>query len=195
MTAPAPTYVDDRLAHWADHLPDGPAFTYAPSAGESRTWTWRQWEDRVRRCAGGLRALGVRRGDVVAFLDKNHPACVELSLAAASIGAANAIVNWRSAGDEVDYAVNDSGATVLVVGSELMPVIDRIRERLVAVEHVIEVTPEGLEGDDYEAFLRGAERAGRGDDVTPDDVCLVMYSSGTTGRPKGVMLTQANMVA
>ena len=77
MTAPTPTYVDDRLAHWAEHLPDGLAFTY----GE-RSWTWREWEDRVRRCAGGLQALGIGRGDVVAFLDKNHPACVELSMAA-----------------------------------------------------------------------------------------------------------------
>ena len=75
----------------------------------------------MRRVAGGLQQLGIGRGDVVAFLDKNHPACVELSLAAASLGAANAIVNWRSAGDEVDYAVNDSGAKVLVVGTELMP--------------------------------------------------------------------------
>jgi acyl-CoA synthetase (AMP-forming)/AMP-acid ligase II len=195
MTAPAPTYVDDRLAHWAETTPDALAFQY----GE-RSWTWAEWEDRVRRCAGGLRALGIRRGDVVSFLDKNHPACVELSFAAASIGAANAIINWRSAGDEVDYAVNDSGAKVLVVGSELMPTINKVRERLVNVEHVIEVSPDGkgpdgAGGDEYEAVLQGSQPAGRGDDVTPDDVCLVMYSSGTTGRPKGVMLTQANMVA
>src|SRR4029450_8548845 len=96
-------------------------------------------------CAGGLQALGIGRGDVVGFLDKNHPACVELSLAAASLGAANAIVNWRSAGDEVDYAVNDSGAKVLVVGAELMPGINKIRENLVNVEKVIEVTPSGEE--------------------------------------------------
>ena len=190
MTAPTPTYVDDRLAHWAEHLPDGLAFTY----GERR-WTWREWEDRVRRCAGGLKALGVGRGDVVGFLDKNHPACVELSMAAASLGAANAIVNWRSAGDEVDYAVNDSGAKVLVVGAELMPTINKIRENLTHVERIIEVTPDGAEGDEYEAFLEGSERVTRQDGVSPDDVCLVMYSSGTTGRPKGVMLTQANMVA
>jgi acyl-CoA synthetase (AMP-forming)/AMP-acid ligase II len=190
MTAPAPTYVDDRLAHWAEHLPDGLAFTY----GE-RSWTWREWDDRVRRCAGGLRALGIGRGDVVAFLDKNHPACVELSLAAASLGAANAIVNWRSAGNEVDYAVNDSGARVLVVGAELMPTINKIRENLTNVEKVIEVTPDGADGDEYEAWLQASERATRQDDVSPDDVCLVMYSSGTTGRPKGVMLSHANMVA
>src|SRR5689334_18958715 len=186
---PDPTYVDDRLAHWAEHRPDGLAFTY----GE-RSWTWREWEDRVRRCAGGLQALGVRRADVVAFLDKNHPACVELSMAAASLGAANAIVNWRSAGDEVDYAVNDSGAKVLVVGTELMPVVEKIKDRLTRVEKIIEVTPDGAEGDDYEALLAASEPLGRADDVEPDDVCLVMYSSGTTGRPKGVMLTHRNMV-
>lgn len=55
-----------------------------------RTWTWAEWNDRGRRAAGGLRDLGVGRGDVVAFLDKNHPDCVEISYAAASLGAANA---------------------------------------------------------------------------------------------------------
>ena len=132
---------------------------------------------------------------MVAFLDKNHPACVELSMAAGSLGAANAIVNWRSAGDEVDYAVNDSGAKVLIVGSELMPTINKIRENLTHVEKVIEVTPDGADGDEYEAWLQASERVTRPDDVSPDDVCLVMYSSGTTGRPKGVMLSHANMVA
>ena len=190
MTAPDPTFVDDRLAHWAAHDPDGEAMSYL-----GRTWTWAQWDERVRRVAGGLRDLGVRRGDVVGFLDKNHPACVELSLAAASLGAANAIVNWRLAGDEVDYTVNDSGAKVLVVGSELLPLVEKIRDRLPRVEQVIEVTPEGGDGDAYEQWLAASEPVGRGDDVSPDDVCLVMYSSGTTGRPKGIMLTHANMVA
>ncbi|WP_432477444.1 long-chain-fatty-acid--CoA ligase [Nocardioides sp. GXQ0305] len=190
MTPPDPTFVDERLAHWAEHDPDGEAMTYL-----GRTWTWAEWDERVRRVTGGLRGLGIGRGDVVGFLDKNHPACVELSLAAASLGAANAIVNWRLAGDEVDYTVNDSGARVLVVGSELMPLVDKIRDRLTGVERVIEVTPEGGDGDEYERWLAASEPIGRADDVSPDDVCLVMYSSGTTGRPKGIMLTHANMVA
>ncbi len=120
-----PEFLDDRLAHWAEATPDGEAFTYL-----GRTWTWAEWDDRVRRLAGALTSLGIGRGDVVSFLDKNHPACVELTLAAASLGAANAIINFRLAGDEVDYAVNDSGAKVLLVGSELMPLIEKIRDRL-----------------------------------------------------------------
>jgi acyl-CoA synthetase (AMP-forming)/AMP-acid ligase II len=191
MTEPAqPKFLDDRLSHWAQTLPDGEAFTYL-----DRTWTWAEWNDRVRRLAGALKSLGVGRGDVVSFLDKNHPACVELSFAAASLGAANAIINFRLAGDEVDYAVNDSGAKVLLVGSELMPLIDKIRDKLSSVEKIIMVTPDGGAGDEYEALLADSEPVDRDPEVEPDDVCLVMYSSGTTGRPKGIALTQANMVA
>ncbi len=184
-----PTYVDDRLNYWAAATPDAEAMTYL-----GRTWTWAQWHERVHRAAGGLRELGIARGDVVSFLDKNHPACVEISLAAGSIGAANAIINWRSAGDEIDYAVNDSGAKVLFVGSELMPTIEAIRDRLPNVHTIIEVAPEGAEGDPYEQFLADSVACDDGPDVLEDDVCLIMYSSGTTGRPKGVMLTHRNMV-
>jgi acyl-CoA synthetase (AMP-forming)/AMP-acid ligase II len=185
--APAPTYLDDRLAHWAATTPDAEALSYL-----DRTWTWAEWDDRVRRLAGALHALGIRRGDVVGSLDKNHPATVELTFAAASLGAATAIFNWRLAGDEVDYAVNDSGARVLLVGAELVPLVERIRGRLAAVEHVVTMTPDGADGDEYEALLARSEPVGRAVDVQPDDTCLVMYSSGTTGHPKGVMLTQRN---
>jgi acyl-CoA synthetase (AMP-forming)/AMP-acid ligase II len=186
--APDPTYLADRLAHWARTRPDQPAVTYL-----GRTWTWAQWWDRVRRLAGALRERGIGRGDVVSFLDKNHPACVELTLACSLLGAANAIVNFRLAGDEVDYTLNDAGSRLLLVGAELGPLVEKLRERLPKVEYVVELLPEG--GDAYEDLLASATPADRDPAVTPDDVVLVMYSSGTTGRPKGVMLSQANMVA
>ncbi|MGH3260681.1 MAG: AMP-binding protein, partial [Trebonia sp.] len=135
------------------------------------------------------------RDDVVAFLDKNRPACVELTMAAASIGATNAIINFRLAADELDYVINDCGAKLLIVGSELKLAIEKLRDRLTNVEHIIEVTPGGGDGDEYEALLAGATPTQRGADVEPGDVCMVMYSSGTTGRPKGVALTQANLLA
>lgn len=185
-----PRFLDDRLAHWAATTPDNEAVDYL-----DRNWTWAQWNDRVRRLAGALTELGIKRGDAVAFLDKNHPACVELTFAAASLGAANAIINFRLAANELDYVLNDSGAKVLVVGSELKPNIEKIRDSLTNVEHVIEVTPDGAEGDEYEALLAKSTPVGRSPNVEPDDVCIIMYSSGTTGRPKGVMLTQANLIA
>ena len=185
-----PRFLDDRPAYWAKNKPDDVAVIYL-----DRKWTWAQFDDRIRRCAGALAERGIGRGDVVAFLDKNHPACVETTIAAASLGAATAIINFRLAGDETDYVLNDSGAKLLIVGTELKPDIEAIRDRLPGVAHIIELTPEGTEGDEYEAMLAAATPKGRGVDVTPDDVCVIMYSSGTTGKPKGIRLTQANLIA
>ena len=80
----------------AQQRPDAIAIRY----GE-RHWSWADWAARIRRAAGALRAAGVQRGQCVAFLDKNHPACLEVLFAAASIGAVTTIVNWRVAGDEL----------------------------------------------------------------------------------------------
>ena len=185
-----PRFLDERVAHWADVKPDKEAITFM-----DRTWTWSEWNDRIRRLAGALKEKGIKRGDVVAFLDKNHPACAETVLAAASSGAATAIINFRLASDEMDYVLNDCGAKLLIVGAELKPGIDKIRDKLSAVEEVIELTTDGKEGDEYEAMLAAATPVNRSPDVEPDDVCIIMYSSGTTGRPKGVSLTQANLIA
>ena len=187
---PTPRFLDERTAHWAKTKPDDEAVTF-----KDRTWTWSQWYDRIRHLAGALTELGVNRGDVVAFLDKNHPACVETTLAAASLGAATAIVNFRLAADELDYVLNDSGAKVLIVGAELKPGVEKIRDKLTCLEKVVEVTADGGEGDEYEAMLAAASPVERAADVDPDDVAIIMYSSGTTGRPKGVSLTQANLIA
>jgi acyl-CoA synthetase (AMP-forming)/AMP-acid ligase II len=185
-----PRFLDDRPAHWAKAKPDEVAITYL-----GRTWTWAEFDDRIRRCAGALAERGIGRGDVVAFLDKNHPACVETTLAAASLGAATAIINFRLAGNEMDYVLNDSGAKLLIVGTDLKGAVEAILDRLPNVAHVIEVTPEGTAGDQYEAMLAAATPHGRSPDVVPTDVCVIMYSSGTTGNPKGIRLTQANLVA
>lgn len=183
---PPATFLNDHLAYWAREKPEATAWIYG-----DKSWTWAQWFDRVQRAAGGLKAAGITSGDRVAFLDKNNPACVEISYATASLGAAHAVINWRFAGDELDYTINDSGAKLLFVGAELAEQIALIGERLTTVERVIIV---GGENDEYESWLAGSEPTGQDPAVQPDDVCLVMYSSGTTGRPKGVMLTQKNMV-
>ncbi len=180
-------FMTDVVAHWAAVQPDAEALTY----GQVR-WTWGQWHDRIQRVAGGLAALGLGRGGRVAFLDKNHPACLEVSLGAGLLGAANAVINWRLAAGELDYVINDSGASVLFTGAELLPAVQAIRDRL---PHVTDVIVVGGPDDGYEEFLARARPAGRSREVTGEDLWLLMYSSGTTGRPKGVMLSHRNIVA
>src|SRR5260370_29873027 len=98
----------DAVAHWAAVQPDAEALTYGPVR-----WTWAQWDDRIRRVAGGLAALGLGRGGRVAFLDKNNPACLEVSLGARLLGPANAVGHWRLAAGGLDYVIHDSAAPAL----------------------------------------------------------------------------------
>lgn len=183
---PEATYLPDFSAAHAAERPDQPCWIF-----EGRTWTWAEAWDSVRRAAGALRDAGVRRGDRIAILDKNHPAILQVLLGGCQIGAATTVVNWRLAGDELDYVINDCGATVLFVGHQFADQLAAVRDRLEHVEQVIVV---GGEQDEFDDWLAAGTPLDRQPDVTPDDVCVVMYSSGTTGRPKGVQLTQRAMV-
>ncbi|MGW3963941.1 long-chain-fatty-acid--CoA ligase [Amycolatopsis sp. NPDC005003] len=176
----------ELLAHWARERPTDTALVFG-----DRSWTWAEFDERVRRLSGALAAAGITRGDRVAFVDKNHPACLETTFAAAGLGAANAVVNWRLSGDELAYVLKDAGAKVVFVGAELRPALDAIRDRLPAVERVLVV---GGDADEYEAFLTSAAPHA-GSDVDTDDGVLVMYTSGTTGFPKGAVLTHRGVLA
>ena len=161
----------DGLDRWARERPDAAAMTF----GE-QTFTWGQWCKRILRLTGALRAAGVGGGDRVAVLDLNHLATVELTLAASSFGAAVVVLNFRSSPDQVRYILEDSRPVMLFHGAQFTELAGPLVARRVVIE------------DEYEKFLAGGtpvadELAG------PDDVCLVMYTSGTTGRPKGAQLT------
>ena len=101
------------LAHWEAQQPDAIAITFG---GSDRTWA--ELAHRVRRAAAALRAAGLAPGDRIAVLDLNHPSCLELTLACAQIGSANAVVNFRLAPPEIAYVINDSKARLLFVGPE-----------------------------------------------------------------------------
>ena len=186
FTIPPATYLPDFLAFRAGDQPDKPCWIF----GE-RTWSWSEAWESVRRAAGALMADGVQRGDRVAILDKNTPVILQVLLGGCQIGAATTVVNWRLAGDELDYVINDCGATVVFVGHQLLEQFNLVRDRL---EHVTKVIVVGGDHDEYDAWLAAGTPTDRQPEVEPDDICVVMYSSGTTGRPKGVQLSQHAMV-
>jgi len=185
-TAGAGLITDDVL-RWAEETPDAVAMSY-----EGIDHTWAQWAERVRRVSGALLAAGLGRGDRVAFLDKNHPAAMEVTLGAGQIGAANAVVNWRLAGEELRHVLADAGPRILFVGAELAATVEALRAELPTVERVVVV---GGDDDGYEAWLASGSDEPVSGMAVPDDVALILYTSGTTGFPKGAMLTHRGLHA
>jgi acyl-CoA synthetase (AMP-forming)/AMP-acid ligase II len=152
--------------------------------------TFAEFDRRVDSVANALRASGVRPGDRVAILDKNSLPYVELLFGAARAGAVQVPVNYRLAADEVAYIVGNAEARVLVVGAEFVPVLDAIAGRLEHSEHLIVIG----ETEKYENYASWSDREpAQADDS--GEVFVQLYSSGTTGLPKGVMLTHDNFLS
>lgn len=175
------------LANWEMRQPDAIAITFAGSS-----WTWAELGQRVRRNAAAQRAAGLVPGDRIAVLDLNHPSCLELTLACAQVGTANAVVNFRLAPPEIVYVINDARARILFVGPEFASAVEQLRAKLPTVERIIRV---GGADDEYEAWLAANEPDARVHRAAPEDCFVQLYTSGTTGFPKGAMLTHRGMLA
>ena len=181
------TLIGQDIEHWAELRPDGEALNF-----EGESYTWGRLYADTRKAAGGLQALGVQRGDRVAVYDKNHPSCLVLSYAGARIGSITTVVNWRLSARELIYVINDCGAKVLFVGAEFLPVVGEIRDQLTHVSTVIVV---GGDNDEYTPWREGSAEAPVAQGRTEDDSALILYTSGTTGFPKGANLTHKSVMA
>src|SRR5690606_13025301 len=122
----------DLVEHWAAAEPDREALIF----GE-QSWSWAKLDTRVRKAAAALQAAGVSAGDRFAVLDKNHPVCLELTLAASVIGAVNVVVNFRLAEEELVYVLGDSAAKLVIVGAEFAETLDRLRDRLPTIQQTV----------------------------------------------------------
>ncbi len=186
MTAP-----DVSLGGWfarrAVRSPNRRALTF-----EGATLTYGQVLDRVDRLAAVLRDGGVCHGDRVGFLGLNQPAFLETMLAASRLGAIFVPLNFRLTGPELVFIVGDAGVHTLVVDEPHAALIDSVRAQLPVRRH-LGVDHEGGGWEGYEALVAGTEPLEAAEDVDPEEVALIMYTSGTTGRPKGAMLTHGNL--
>ncbi len=144
------------------------------------------------RIAHALRGLGVGPGDRVAYVGANHPTAVEVLFAAGMLGATYVPVNARLATPELQFVLSDSGASVLVHGATVDDRIPAVAEALpgLVLVGVHGAAPGGRALDD---LLAAAPTDPIDEPVTLDDVAMIMYTSGTTGRPKGATLTHGNL--
>jgi acyl-CoA synthetase (AMP-forming)/AMP-acid ligase II len=152
-------------------------------------------EDRAARLAGALLAAGLTPGDRVGILFHNGARFVEAYFAALWVGLVATPVNFRLVGREMTYILNDSGARALLYGPEFAETIAAAAPELHTVG--LYISPGGQGPDpcrDYEAFLAGGAPAGLSPAVDEATPCQIMYTSGTTGRPKGAVINHGNVL-
>ena len=159
--------------------------------------TYAQFGARVNQLANALIALGVGKGDRVAILSPNSHQFLEVLYGTAAIGAGVVPINYRLIASDFDYILNHSGAKVAIVDSDHKEVVEGLREQLPTVEHYVTVRfqtddiPSGW--DDYEALLAAQPSTPPpGPGLAETDLLSINYTSGTTARPKGVMITHRN---
>ena len=176
------------LAHHARRTPDK-----AITRFEGEATTYQEMAGRAAATAGGLAGRGVGPGDVVALLSYNCPEFLEALFAANYLGAIAMPINWRLAAPEVRYILEHSGARALVCDGSLLPLGNQatvgLEDRLARVS----ISTVDAQGWTALGDLRSSADEAAPVPAAADDVHRLMYTSGTTGRPKGVMLTHANL--
>ncbi|GAB2753675.1 long-chain fatty acid--CoA ligase [Salinifilum aidingensis] len=169
--------------------PDKTAITF-----RGARWSYAQLDDRVTRLAHALRGLGVGRGDRVALLSRNHPSYLEALFASGLLGAIFVPLNARLTTPEIAFSLEDAGASVLIHSAELSDVGTAAAERAATPQRVVVDGAPDTGAVGYEDVIAGADAARLDEPVCHGDPCCIMYTSGTTGRPKGVVLTHGNIV-
>lgn len=181
--------VPDWIAHHARTTPDKLALR---DLSGGRDFSYRQMDTRVAGVAGLLTQAGVGPGDRVAYLMPNSTDTIELIFAAWRCGAIAVAVNFRLAVPEVLHILDDSGARLLLIDREMAEIGASLRE---ARPNLTLIETDGMGGaSPFEAGADTAAAPAR-PDIAPGDPAMLMYSSGTTGRPKGVILTHGMIEA
>jgi len=186
VTGPVVATVVDIIRQRRDA--DDPAITF-----EERTTSFRQLAERADHVAQALLGAGVGAGDRVAFLGKNRPEYFEIVFGAAEVGAVCVAVNWRLSWREIAFVLSDAGARLLFVGADLVPLVEKVEDELPGTTFV--ALDDHPRWPSYESWTARHVAVDAGYEPDTDTVALQLYTSGTTGLPKGAMLTNGNLFA
>ncbi|MCH2212704.1 MAG: long-chain fatty acid--CoA ligase [Fuerstiella sp.] len=178
------------LTRSARSIPQNPAIIHG-----SKMWTYAEFNERVNRLAGALAGLGVSKGDHVALLMYNGPQMLEAMFACFKAGFGAVPINFRLHPNEFTFIIDQSESKVVVATEQFNLALKQRQNQMSTVRHFI--TTSGAEEGllDYETVLSESVSEFEDVDLAPDDVAWLFYTSGTTGQPKGAMLTQRNLTA
>lgn len=170
----------EYISHWADDRPGRVALVH-----EDRVWTYAEMEHYTAKVASALLAFGLQKGDRIAWLGKNSDLYFMLFYGAARLGVVMVPVGWRLALSECAFIINDTQAKLLFTGAGFDDAGAALKPQLNSVQHIVGVEEAGhmIAQTDRIDF----EHCG------PDDAVLQLYTSGTTGNPKGAVLSNRNL--
>ena len=179
----------DILAAHAATRPDAVALAF-----EGRETTYDGFAKRCNQVGRALIASGCGKGTRVAQIGRNSDVFYEMLFGAGLVGSVLVAVNWRLAPPEIAYIINDAKAEVIFVGREYYETIEALLPELPTIRQVIAVDGDHADWEAYETWRAAESEDAPAVTVAPEDVALQMYTSGTTGHPKGAMLTHANFI-
>ncbi len=171
----------------AELSPDAQAVTF-----EGKSQTFAEFGERIRSIAGVLRDGGVCQGDRVGYIGLNHPCFLETLYACGCLGAIFVPLNFRLTGPEVRFIANDAGIQTMLADDNFIALIDDQKNHL-HCRRYISIEDDAKGWDRLEILLTDREPLSLIEHVSEDDIALIMYTSGTTGLPKGAMLTHGNI--
>jgi len=161
--------------------------------GENRL-TWRELYGRVNRFSNSLLGLGLTKGERVVFLSKNSRYFFEIWFSLAQTGLIGITPNYRLGANELSYVIKDSGASTIIVSDEYVELIRKVLAEIPEVRFLIGMGKNHALPLDYEKMVRNGAETGPNIFVTEDDIRLLMYTSGTTGIPKGAVWTHKSSI-
>ena len=155
-------------------------------------WTYGQFFDRCDRWSSALQRMGVKQGDRVAYIAPNTHAQLESFYAVPQLGAVLVPINFRLVADDFRYLIQHSGAKVVCAAADYMAAVESIRDDLKAAEQFVALDGPRDGWLDYETLITSAKASFTRPEIGERDLLTINYTSGTTSRPKGVMITHRN---